>query len=474
LAHTCSRTAGSWYILYIIRQVHGVACTRVLHRKNDPGCVPTYSNLHTRGDPQPKISGLLCGDVYIHAPRNLNQETLATTKAPIHPCMMALPLMDELVEEILLRFPPDDPASLLRAVPVYKSWCRLISSQRFRCSFCEFHRTVAPMLAFFLNVLDNQGVFISRVVPISSSCPPIPDSGGFALDARHGRVLLHTTRPLREDLPFIFEHDMVVWNPITGEHKELPVLHWYRSSRAWNAAVLCHTCADGHDHLACHDDGPFLIVFVGTIMGCALVLVYLSETGMWSSSPTHSLIGHPPFACHIPMVGSGLLVEDTIHFAIDGGCRILSYDIANRSLTVRTMPWIYHDGAGNMGLMAAEDGGLGVAGVVGYGLYRWSSFLCPNGVWAWRQGRTIELDMMLSIDIGVPSTSFRFVGFAEGADTVLLSGSDGIHAVTLESGQVRNVYGRGHFFRIVPYVTIYIPGTSYSCVHLYISSASSQ
>jgi hypothetical protein len=56
--------------------------------------------------------------------------------------------------------------------------------------------------------------------------------------------------------------------------------------------------------------------------------------------------------------------------------------------------------------------------------------------------------MMLSISTSAPSTSFDVVGFAEGVDAVFLSGSDGIHAVTLESGQVRKVYGRGHFYRI--------------------------
>jgi hypothetical protein len=47
--------------------------------------------------------------------------------------------------------------------------------------------------------------------------------------------------------------------------------------------------------------------------------------------------------------------------------------------------------------------------------------------------------MKLSNSIGVPSTSFHVVGFAEGVDAVFLSRSDGIHAVTLESGQVRKV-----------------------------------
>ncbi|TVU40604.1 hypothetical protein EJB05_14072, partial [Eragrostis curvula] len=41
-------------------------------------------------------------------------------------------LMDELVEEALLLIPPDEPAHLFRALLVYKRWCRLISSPRFR------------------------------------------------------------------------------------------------------------------------------------------------------------------------------------------------------------------------------------------------------------------------------------------------------------------------------------------------------
>jgi hypothetical protein len=38
------------------------------------------------------------------------------------------------------------------------------------------------------------------------------------------------------------------------------------------------------------------------------------------------------------------------------------------SLTVITTPWIHH-GAGNMGLLSVEDGGLRIAGVRSYSLY---------------------------------------------------------------------------------------------------------
>ncbi|TVU03854.1 hypothetical protein EJB05_50592, partial [Eragrostis curvula] len=50
-------------------------------------------------------------------------------------------LMEELVEDILLRFPPDDPAPLFRAALVCKAWCRLISGAAIRRQFHKIHQT---------------------------------------------------------------------------------------------------------------------------------------------------------------------------------------------------------------------------------------------------------------------------------------------------------------------------------------------
>ncbi|TVU41729.1 hypothetical protein EJB05_15274, partial [Eragrostis curvula] len=60
---------------------------------------------------------------------------------------MAPPLMDELVEEVLIRLPPDDPASLVRAALVCLRWRHLVSNSSFRRRFREFHRTL-PILGF--------------------------------------------------------------------------------------------------------------------------------------------------------------------------------------------------------------------------------------------------------------------------------------------------------------------------------------
>ncbi|TVU40609.1 hypothetical protein EJB05_14078, partial [Eragrostis curvula] len=103
-------------------------------------------------------------------------------------------LMDELIEEVLLCFPPHDPGALVYAALVCKAWCRLISVPVFRRRFCEFHST-APMLGVICNLRDeDEGkTFIARFLPTSSSCPPCADRRSFALDARHGHVFLYNT-----------------------------------------------------------------------------------------------------------------------------------------------------------------------------------------------------------------------------------------------------------------------------------------
>ncbi|XP_066389194.1 uncharacterized protein [Miscanthus floridulus] len=58
----------------------------------------------------------------------------------------ALMEMDELVEEFLLRLPPDDPASLVRAALVCKLWRRILAGRGFRRRFRDFHRMPVPVV----------------------------------------------------------------------------------------------------------------------------------------------------------------------------------------------------------------------------------------------------------------------------------------------------------------------------------------
>uniref|UniRef100_K3Z0Z5 F-box domain-containing protein n=1 Tax=Setaria italica TaxID=4555 RepID=K3Z0Z5_SETIT len=81
-------------------------------------------------------------------------------------------LLEELVEEILLRLPPAEPDSLVRAA--------------------LFHRA-PPMLNLICNCVNENfyNIYLARFVPTYSFRPPHANRREWrALDARHGRVLL--------------------------------------------------------------------------------------------------------------------------------------------------------------------------------------------------------------------------------------------------------------------------------------------
>ncbi|TVU10385.1 hypothetical protein EJB05_43910, partial [Eragrostis curvula] len=128
-------------------------------------------------------------------------------------------LMEELVEEILLRFPPDDPARLFRAAVVCKAWRRLICGREFRRRFREFHHRTPPLLGLICRSGDSP-------------------------------------HPLRM-LPYI-------------------CLARY----TWSAALLCVTA--GCDHLDCTSSDAFAVVFVGTDSMTTSAYVYSSEQDSWS------------------------------------------------------------------------------------------------------------------------------------------------------------------------------------------------
>nr|CAB3455546.1 unnamed protein product [Digitaria exilis] len=92
---------------------------------------------------------------------------------------------EEIVEEVLIRVPPDDPATLLRAALVCKRWCRIVAGASFRRRFHELHPR-PPMLGF-LQEHESGAEF----VPTSSFRPPRAVADGWrVVDARHGHVLL--------------------------------------------------------------------------------------------------------------------------------------------------------------------------------------------------------------------------------------------------------------------------------------------
>ncbi|CAN6195001.1 unnamed protein product [Urochloa humidicola] len=356
-------------------------------------------------------------------------------------------LMDELIEEILLLFPPDNPASLVRAGLVCKSWQRIVSDPRFGRRFREFHRKPS-MLGFFYNSKDDQtGGDIARFVPTSATCPPRADRhNSRALDARHGRVLLHNTAPGHGHL--------VVWDPITDEQQELPLPpeHLYRNCRAWNAAVLCAavTTGDGGgcDHLDCHGE-PFLVVMSCIVGHAAYFFLYSSIIRSWSE------LSKVAIGATQDVVGPSLLIGDTLHFPV--GHEILTYDMATNKPSLITSPFC---SVRSMALVAMpteeEEGGrleLGVAKVRGCGI-RLCSHLPGQAGWK-EKGSFVGLEA---------AGTTTLLAFAEGVDAVLVTENEGVISVLeLKSGRITEVCelerGLHCYGGIVPYVSFYLPGS---------------
>ncbi|CAL5077092.1 unnamed protein product [Urochloa decumbens] len=357
---------------------------------------------------------------------------------------MASMLLPELVEEILLRIPPDEPAHLVRAALVCKPWCRIISDGGFLRRYRRFHQS-PPLLGYIHNAYHHIGKSeIARLVPTSLPSPVIASSphcySWWALDCRHGRVLIQMPTDT-----------LVVWDPIAGSQQQLsqpPYLYL-----ECMGAVLCAT--DGCDHLDCHGD-PFVIVFVGTqYVGDDMLTwtsMYSSKTGVWSASKTSISTNF------LTWTKPSLLTKDTLYFPFGNGMiikSILMYDLCTHELSAVSMPGELsmidmEEESSSSSLIKLEDGGLGVVALVDNCIYIWSR---PDSIGGWVKHRVVELGMLLPQQ----PHPHKLIGFAEGTYTIFISTNVGIFALDLKSRQVRKVGTRRAYFPILPYMSFYTP-----------------
>ncbi|KAK3140838.1 hypothetical protein QOZ80_5AG0406520 [Eleusine coracana subsp. coracana] len=306
-------------------------------------------------------------------------------------------LMDDAVGEILLRIPSDDPTHLLRASLVCKPWRRLLTDPAFLRRYRAFHRA-PPVLGFVRNQNHT-----ARFIPTSSFRPRDPKRRRCqVLDCRHGHILL-------------YDHasgNFLVWDPITGVDRRVPVPNIFEIFSSYNAAVLC--AATDCDHLDCHG-GPFLVVVVATysrLLGGKLTgaWVYSSEVGKWSTSTTVEraslfLIEKLP----------PVLAGDKLYSTIACSNAILRYDLRNeRDLSISQIQGCCSALYGTFLLIPAEDGGLRLAGLnkCHCKLDLWSlETMDPDGVARWTQHGVIQLDTLLSAADSTPP--LNLIGFAK-------------------------------------------------------------
>ncbi|KAL6647143.1 hypothetical protein ACP70R_014580 [Stipagrostis hirtigluma subsp. patula] len=343
-------------------------------------------------------------------------------------------LMDELVEEILLRVPPDEPAHLVRAALVCKAWHRIVSDHGFLRRYRKVHRP-PPLLGYIGNLYYGS---ITRFVPTSAASPFSPPAlaarGWWALDCRHGRVLIETVPT-----------GLVVWDPITGDQQHLSIPVYQYSCSA--AAVLCAT--DNCDHLDCHS-GPFRVVFVASSINymesVTLATVYSSETGAWSPSTS---IDTDYYVEATP----SLLIRDALYFTLQLGVRILKYDLGRHELSEIDTP-----GVRGAIIVKAEDRGLGFACVLDNIIYLLSRQAGAIGIAGpgWAELWVIKFETLFPKCN--TSSSCNLIGFAEDKDIVFIRRDSGVFTLELKSGKVRKIGERGAYKAILPYMSVYTPG----------------
>ncbi|CAL5079050.1 unnamed protein product [Urochloa decumbens] len=326
----------------------------------------------------------------------------------------ALPeLMDDLVEEILLRIPPDDPASLIHAELVCKRWRRIVSDPGFRHRLRELlrHRAHPPILTGFLCNLIDLGLQDIWTNPI--------DCGLF------------------------------VWDPATDHVTTLPKLppHVYGGSESlssswkWNTTVLCAggSACDRH-RLGCCGRKPFIIVVVGgggvrNYYSC----VYSSEDGAWSNG-TYTLGHNWGPQRNIAMAMPTALVGKSLYFSNNIG--IIRFNLDTQGVCMISLP---PDCVGNSTVLMTTEGGerLGLATVVRRSkLFLYSGVTSPDGkVVRWDVSRVIELGTVLPA--GALASLYRrhvVVGIADDIGVIFLRRDDGIFTLYLNSGHVKKVY----------------------------------
>ncbi|CAD6267607.1 unnamed protein product [Miscanthus lutarioriparius] len=394
------------------------------------------------------------------SPNRPPSQTLATD-APPPPPPPPDPevLIDELVEEFLLRLSPEDPALLARAALVSRQWYRVVTGPSFRRRFRELYRST-PLLGYVLNLADS-----IRFVPLSSFRPPRTRRRGVrAVSSSHGRVLLH--RLSGEDLVApgfpVKDVDVLlsVWHPITDEQQDLPVVPLrptrYPNMANWDAAVI-YSGGDGCDHLHCH----FKVVFVGNCEDRNFSCFYSSEAGSWSD---------PVFAAE----------ESENFFFVPGKCipigtalyttcictnEILKYDLRTHqmcNITITIGPGVPPDIMEHSSrLIAAEDGRLGFARASNSTLGLW---LRENG--RLEESRAIDLHILLPAD-ALPDLVLEsseailakplVIAFADtGAGVIFLWTRAGYFTIDLKSGSCKKV-GEVSSGRVVPYVSFCTP-----------------
>ncbi|KAK3126247.1 hypothetical protein QOZ80_7AG0553760 [Eleusine coracana subsp. coracana] len=348
----------------------------------------------------------------------------------------------DLVGEFLLRLPPDEPACLVRASLVRKSWRGILSDPVFIRRYRAFHGT-PPLMGLFQNLRfedENDSVprFVPAVVPSPLSQPELQflETNKKVMDCRHGLVLVH-----------LADGGLVVWDPITRiQHQLPPVPEGPFRQDYFTAAVICARAMC--DHLDCRGS-PFRVIFAATESTNEDTAIWVSVYSSHNQAWTASTAGHfgPPITSASDVMGSSLLVGGGLHFNLNRGHRIVRYDLDGDVLSEIDPPPLPL----NTVLMAMEHGGLGAAAMVNYSVHIWSQG--ANDAWVIHQ--VISLDPLITMRMGNPETVLLVIGVAEMTGYLFVTTHNQIYSLDLKSGRLNKISDNGTYLTVFPYECFY-------------------
>uniref|UniRef100_A0ACD5V8A3 Uncharacterized protein n=1 Tax=Avena sativa TaxID=4498 RepID=A0ACD5V8A3_AVESA len=309
------------------------------------------------------------------------------------------PLIDDVIAEILLRLPPDEPEHLFRASLVCKPWLLIICDPGFRRRYREFHG--APPLLGDRHCLPPEPeemkwlIYSAVVLCATNGCDHLDCHGG----------------PFR--VVFVATH----------ESKDIILASVYSSETGeWSLPVcLDNTCEIYAQHIReARADGPLGRFYTPYIQ------------------PRR-----------------GAVVGDAVYFTVRYGNAIAKYDLGKDRLSMIEPPQVY---VWDIAITAMEDStSLGFACIQGSSLYTWSRKVDTEEPTEWVQYRVIELEK--TIPVANPDDKLSVVGFAEGVGVIFVSSGVGLFMIKLNSGQVKKVDEPGEYFSVLPYMSFYLPET---------------
>ncbi|GJN16440.1 hypothetical protein PR202_gb03428 [Eleusine coracana subsp. coracana] len=257
---------------------------------------------------------------------------------------------------------------------------------------------------------------------------------------RHDRVLLFNRA----------RHEIVLWDPLNGDHRTVVVpllVDGSEEKLIWNGAVLC-AAAGNHGH--------FKVVLVGVTSNNTRMFAYCysSETCERNSVVSTTFL----FLVYF-VRDPGVLVGNVLYWmAFGDGCAILEFDLDSDSLAVSERPSADSPDSSSH-IMRIEDGGLGWAILSSRRLQMWERKVCSGGVARWVLRKTEKMYKILGMQSETHVGQPVILGYAEDANVITLWMDHRVYMLELASLKSTKLWETHILYRHHPYTSSYALGS---------------